>query len=226
MPCLLSPVQLSSMLVVAHVPCLRALPTMPSPVPRVLPAMQTPPHASTGLHTLLACPACVSSVPLPVFPHTPACAPLRRMSSLQSCRGVRHGTRATYMIWPTSTDHSCRVRMTFPITTKRARAPQVRYTFPLFNLKSFYFSQYFSHLLPSPSGPSLGQTIGRFERTRTVVQSVMLTVELPSTTQGPTPTRTLTWTFSGLTLLGASQELRRWRAGRQLVSLYWESIAS
>ena len=86
---------------------------------------------------------------------------------------------ATSPTWPTSADRSCRVRTTTLASTDRARAPQVRHASPSLNFEALYFFQYFSHLSPPPSGPSLHLSRGRLEWIEIVVQSVGLIVELP-----------------------------------------------
>ena len=134
------------------------------------------------------------------------CAPVDRALAPHPWTSLRTLGQA-YLYWP-SVPHT----NNFPSMTDRVRAPLVRHTSPFFNLKFLYFFQYFLHLLPLPSGPSVSQTAWRFERIETVVWSVVLTVKLPLTTQGPTPSRTWAWRFPGLTLLSASQDLRKRRA--------------
>ena len=63
--------------------------------------------------------------------------------------------------------------------TNRARALHVRYASPLFTLKLFYCFLYLPHLLPPPTGHSLGRVIRRLEWIETMVQFVELTAELP-----------------------------------------------
>ena len=50
-------------------------------------------------------------------------------------------------------------------------------------LEVLYLFRYFPHLSPPPSGFKLGRVFRRFDRTVTVVLSVELIVELPSTTR-------------------------------------------
>ena len=102
---------------------------------------------------------------------------------------------------PISADHPCRVRTTSLVSTDRARAPQVRHTSlsPYFEVLDLF--QYFLHLLPPPSGYSLGRVIRQTEWIETVVQSVGLIDELSSTTRGSTPAWTWTGRSPGLTLL-------------------------
>ena len=88
----------------------------------------------------------------------------------------------------------------------------------LFMLKLFYLFHYFSHL---PSGHSIGRVIGRFELVETVVQYVGLTVDLPSTIQGPMLAWTWIWRFSRLTLLDAPLRLQWRHAGLQFVCMHW-----
>ena len=95
------------------------------------------------------------------------------------------------------------------VSIDRARAPQVRHTFPPPLLQSLYLLQYFLHLSPPPSELILGGVLRRLDRVHTVVQPIGLTVELPSTTHGPSSSRTWIGRTPGRTLLGAPLGLRR-----------------
>ena len=94
-------------------------------------------------------------------------------------------------------------------TTDRARAPQVRHTSPIHLRESLHLFQSFPCPSPPPSGISIGRVFRRIDRIPTVVQPVGLTVELSSTTHGPTPAKTWTGRSPGRTLLNAPQGLRR-----------------
>ena len=99
---------------------------------------------------------------------------------------------------PPASNRSCRVRMTSYVSTDRARAPQVNTSLHW----SLYLLQYFPRLSPPPSGLRLGRVLRRRDRIPIGVQSVGLTVELPSTTHGLTSARTCTGGFLRPTLLG------------------------
>ena len=102
----------------------------------------------------------------------------------------------------------CCVRSTSLVSTDRARASQVRHSFP-FNLRQVYIFFSVSRTVPAAIGFSISECLDNFDRVQPVVKPVGLTVELPSATHGPTPARTWTGRHPGLTLLGAPQGLRR-----------------
>ena len=113
----------------------------------------------------------------------------------------------------------CCVRSTSLVSTDRARAPQVRHSFP-FNLRQVYISFSVSRTVSAAIGFSISECLDDFGRVQPVVQPVGLTVELPSATHGPTPARTWTGRHPGLTLLGAPQGLRRRRPRRHSAWLH------
>ena len=76
-------------------------------------------------------------------------------------------------------------------------------------LRSLYLLQCLPHLSLPPSELRLGRVLRRLGRVLTVVQPIGLTVELPSTTHGPSSSRTWTGRAPGRTLLGTPQGLRR-----------------
>ena len=115
--------------------------------------------------------------------------------------------------------HPCCVRSTSRITTDRARAPQVRHTFP-FNLRQVYISFSVSRTVSTAIGFSISECLDDTDRIQIAVQPVGLTVELPSATHGPTPARTWTGRHPGRTLLGAPQGLRRRRPRRHSAWLH------
>ena len=126
-----------------------------------------------------------------------------RTSLIRSTRRRPHRPEATST--GCSADRLCHVRTISHATTDRAHAPQVRHTSPspfYFTLKSISLSV-FPAPSPPPSGFSIGECLDEIDRIQTVVQPVGLTVELPSTTHGPTPARTWTGRNPGRTLLGA-----------------------
>ena len=114
----------------------------------------------------------------------------------------------------TSIDYLCHIWTTSLVVIDWACAPQVRHASPTLHFEVLYFFQYFPHLFPLPSGSRLGRLRGRLDWIETVVQSIRLIVELPSTTHGLMPARTWTWRTLGLTRLDAFQEFQRQRAGR------------
>ena len=103
-------------------------------------------------------PACVALRPycVPRAP-SPCAVPVRHTGVLHHLIRTGNSTAiAPSQTRPTSTGRLCYVQMASLVSTDRAQAPQVRLTSPLFNLKLYYFFQYFSHLLPLPSRPILG----------------------------------------------------------------------
>ena len=85
----------------------------------------------------------------------------------------------------------CRVKQ-LPPSRPTGFAPRRLGTVPplLFYVEDLYLLQYFPRLSLPPSGLRIGRVLRRFDRVHTVVQPLGLTVELPSTTHGPSSSRT------------------------------------
>ena len=111
------------------------------------------------------------------------------------------------------------------VSTDRARAPQVRHSFPFYLRRSLYLLQCFPHLSPPPSELRLGRVLRRLDR---ILRGPTRQVDCraPSATHGPTPARTWIGRHPGRTLLGAPQGLRRRRPRRHSAWLHHQFSSS